>query len=220
MESLCGNLPLAAGDEMMNKQIWIGGGLGVLVLALMAGSFWMADRTANEAVPASSSGRVSLGTNPPQPTAMPGAPSLGEQTPQAIPSAQLNASSAVSKSTLTIKERRARLAQLRSELNTLRGQGANASPAKMRALVDELESLSVSMDKRYFDALRSMLENNAKVLTLSAELESLSKSKAPKDVARQQVLLTEMRAIGEQVQRDAQAMQIYAASVAAGARKP
>lgn len=125
-----------------------------------------------------------------------------------------------SASALTPKERKARLAELRAELNALRAQGLQASPARMRALVDDLESMSEGLDARYYQALRGMLDSNTKVQALSAELERLGKSNVPKDIARQQVLLAEMRALGEDVQRDAQTLQAYAASAAAGAKKP
>ena len=73
---------------------------------------------------------------------------------------------------------------------------AQASPQKMRALVDELEALSgPSFDPRYFQSLRTMLDQNAKLQQLNAELQVLTKSKAPKDAARQEAILAEMRAI-------------------------
>ncbi len=119
------------------------------------------------------------------------------------------------------QERRKKLAQVRAEFDALRAQGAQASPAKLRAVVDELESLSPpGLTPQYFQALRGMLDTSSKVQVLNQELQALAKSTTPKDVARQQAILAEMRALGERAQADAQALQAQSAALSAGVRKP
>lgn len=112
------------------------------------------------------------------------------------------------------KERRRRLNEVRAELNAIRAQGMKAPPEKLRALVDELESLSPpGIDPRYFQALRSMLESSAKVQALSDELQRL-KGNGTQEMARREAILAEMRTLGERVSADARSLQAYATPAA------
>lgn len=182
----------------MRKSVWMGGGLGLLVLALVAGSFWLA------------------GNSAPTTAAAPAQTVRGEKfatAGSADTPAQLGTVGAAPapRSSHASQERRRRLAEVRAEFNALRAKGAQASPEKMRALVDELEALSPpGFDPRYFQALRNMLDASAKVQALSTELQGLAKSTAQKDVARQEAILVELRALGERVQAEARNLQTYA----------
>lgn len=192
----------------MRKPVLIGGGLGLLLLALIAGALWI-NRNPPEPVaplvaPRTTSPRIASSAPTSPATAM--SPSAGQTNAQADASKQ---------------ERRRRLAEVRAEFRALSAQGAQASPQKMRALVDELEALSgPSFDPRYFQSLRTMLDLNAKLQVLNAELQALIKSKAPKDVARQEVVLAEMRALGERVAGEAKAMQAFVPRSTPGVKVP
>ncbi len=181
----------------MRKPVVIGAALGLLVLALMAGGFWIAG---NSSRPDATLDHKPVRSDP--------AVSQGDGVP-APPSMALAASQP--RSSQTSKERRKRLAEVRAEFNALRAQGAKAPPEKMRAIVDELEALSPpGFDPRYFQTLRNMLETSARIQTLNDELQALSKGTAPKDAARREEILAEMRTLGEQVSKEARNLQSYA----------
>lgn len=196
----------------MRKAVLIGGGLGLLVLALVAGSFWLAERNAQTAaVVAPARPMPSQKAARPLPSALTGA---------SAPASNVGASSTLLSPEAT-QERRRRLAQVRAEFNALRAEGANASPERMRALVNELEALSPpGFDPRYYQALRNMLESSARIQVLNKELQALSKSTAPKDVERQKALMDEMRALGDRVGAEARNLQAYAPKPPSEVKRP
>lgn len=195
----------------MRKAVLLGGGLGLLVLGLVAGSFWLAGsagqtNAAAPAMPSQSRGMVSQ--------------SSPSNTGVGTPSTLAGASSALG-SSQAVQERRRRLAEVRAEFNALRAQGVNASPERMRAVVDQLEALSPpGFDPRYYQTLRNMLESNARIQVLNKELQTLSKSTAAKDLERQKVLMNEMRELGERVSAEARNLQAYAPKAPAGVKAP
>jgi hypothetical protein len=191
----------------MRKPVLIGGGLGVVVLAVVAAVFWNVSKPVQQVTaPANKTVRTD---RPVQ--------KLGEGA--ALPAISSAASGA--RNSQEAQDRRRRLAEVRAEFNALRAQGAQASPEKMRALVDELEAASPpGFDPRYFQALRSMLDSSAKLHALNAELQGLGKSTTPKDLARKEALLAEMRAVGEQVSADAASLQNYVPSIASAPAAP
>ncbi len=174
----------------MRKPVLIGGGLGLLLLALIAGGIWMAGRAPEPQVPVAS---------PPVAAPRAAAPRQpGSAAAAAIPS-----------SSEANKERRRRLSEVRAELNALRAQGMRAPPERLRALVDELEALSPpGIDPRYYQALRDMLVNSAKVQGLGDELQRL-KGSGPLEMARKEEILAEMRTLGERISADASSLQTY-----------
>ena len=178
----------------MRKPVLVGASLGLLLLVAIAVGVWITDKHPEPVV-----GGIPPRTTSPRIMAPSPAASMAPGTAQSIPQADL-----------ARQDRRRRLAEVRAEFRALSAQGAQASPQKMRALVDELEALSgPSFDPRYFQSLRTMLDQNAKLQQLNAELQVLTKSKAPKDAARQEAILAEMRAIGERVAAEAKAMQAF-----------
>jgi hypothetical protein len=192
----------------MRKPVLIGGGLGLLLLALIAAVLWINPKPPEKAVKAVPPRAMSPRMVSSAPSTPKGsmASSLGQGHAQADTSKQ---------------ERRRRLAEVRAEFRALSAQGAQASPQKMRAVVDELEALSgPSFDPRYFQSLRTMLDLNAKLQVLNAELQALIKSKAPEDMARQEVILAEMRTLGERVGAEAKAMQAYVPKPLPGVKLP
>lgn len=181
----------------MHKPVVMGAALGLLVLALMAGGFWIA-------------GNPSRTNAPLEHKPVRSDPAASQNGAVSAPSAMVLAASQP-RSSQASQERRKRLAEVRAEFNALRAQGAKAPPEKMRAIVDELEALSPpGFDPRYFQTLRTMLETSARIQTLNDELQALSKGTAPKDAARREEILAEMRTLGEQVSKEARNLQSYA----------
>ena len=182
----------------MRKPVLIGGGLGLLVLALVAGSVWWAGNRAPSGVTAANKAAHSDRATVPGVALNPVQPALGSSASQP-------------RSSQASQERRRRLAELRAEFNALRAKGVDAPPERMRAVVDELEALSPpGFDPRYYQTLRNMLDVNTRVQALSKELQALSKSAAPKDADRRQAILDEMRVLGERVTAEARNLQAYA----------
>lgn len=195
----------------MRKPVLIGGGLGLLVLALVAGSFWLAGKNAQTTSPTPVRSSVGQRVSPLPSSSLPAG-----RTPSAAEGA-----SAASRSPQEVQERRRRLAEARAEFNALRAQGANASPERMRAVVNELEALAPpGFDPRYYQTLRNMLDSSARIQVLNKELQAISKSTAPKDVERQKVLMDEMRVLGERVSAEARNLQTYAPKPGSGAKTP
>lgn len=193
----------------MRKQVLIGGGLGLLLLALLAGGSWFLDRTPGPA--ASGSARtagVEVPPPAPQPQVARSAPATLADVPAPTASAQ------------ALKDRRQRLNELRAEFNALRAQGEQASPEKARALIDQLESISEGVDPRYFQALRGTMETSAKLQKLNGELQLVEKSTAPKDAARKRAIEAEIQALGSRVTTDIQNLQKYAPALPTGTKAP
>lgn len=189
----------------MRKPILIGGGLGLLVLAIAAAFVWMTEP------------RYAPVASVVQPSDVRPAAALAAQ---ALPATSAPSSAAMP-SVESRQERRRRLAEVRAEFNALRAKGAQASPEKMRMVVDELEALSPpGFDPRYFQALRNMLDASAKVQTLNSELQGLLKSSAPKDLARKEAILAEMRLLGARVSAEAQNLQAHAPALVPKAAQP
>lgn len=195
----------------MRKPLLIGGGLGLLVLALLAGSFWLAGNNAQTT--STTPARASVGQRV---SPLPSSSSPAGQTPSVA-----GGSSAAFRSPQEAQERRRRLAEVRAEFNALRAQGVNASPERMLSLVNELEALAPpGFDPRYYQALRKMLESSARIQVLNKELQTISKSTSPRDLERQKVLMDEMRALGERVGAEARNLQTYAPKPGSGAKTP
>ena len=191
----------------MARPVLIGAGLGILLLATVAGTLWFAGHESRRAAPMTSPDVLSPRVAP---RALLAAPSLVQ--PHSGPAAPAGEAQ---------QERRQRLAQLRAEFNALRAQGASASPEKMRAVIDELEALSpAGLDKRYFQALRELLDISAQVQKRSQELQALSSSKAPQDAARREAILKEIQALGERARIQAQSLQAYVPTVPPQAKSP
>jgi hypothetical protein len=191
----------------MRKPVWIGAGLGVLVLALLGVGAWMNRASPDAGVPAMGQAVRSPGA---------GLPAGGTPAPALVAD-----SASQARSSQESQERRRRLAEVRAEFNALRSQGLQASPEKMRAVVDELEALSPpGFDPRYFQTLRNLLDTSAQIQKLNNELQAISKSTSPKDTARQQAILAEMRVLGERSSAQARALQSYVPVPPAGVKKP
>lgn len=194
----------------MRKPVLIGGGLGLLVLALVVVSFWLAADNAQQDVAKYVPSKTIRSDSAARSAASEGATKPGIDGAASQPlSAQAS------------QERRRRLAQLRAEFNALRAQGADAPPERVRAVLEELEALSPpGIDPRYFRTLGNMLEASARIQALNKELQPLMKSTQPKDTARQKAIMDEMRALGEHGTAEAMKLQSYAPTVSSGVKTP
>ncbi|MDP4077917.1 hypothetical protein [Acidovorax sp. A1169] len=193
----------------MRKHVLIGGGLGLLLLAIVAAGSWLLAPAPGPAAsgPARTDG-AQVTAPAPQPQVARSAPATLADVPAPTASAQ------------ALKDRRQRLNELRAEFNALRAQGMQASPEKARALIDQLEAISEGVDPRYFQALRGTMETSAKLQKLNDELQSVEKSTAPKDVARKRAIEAEMQALGPRVSTDIQNLQKYAPALPTGTKAP
>lgn len=193
----------------MRKQVLIGGGLGLLLLViLVAGSLFL-DRTP---VPAASGSARTAGVEVTAPVLQPQASRSAPATLADVPAPTASAQ--------VLKDRRQRLSELRADFNALRAQGAQASPEKARALIDQLESISEGVDPRYFQALRGTMETSSKLQKLNDELQSVEKSTAPKDAARKRAIEAEMQALASRVSSDIQNLQKYSPALPTGTKAP
>ena len=192
----------------MHKPVLIGAGLGFLVLALVAGGFWMAGNS-HPSIAGPELNKTAPSNGPlPQDGGVPVQPSIDR-------------AASPPRSTKESQERRRRLAEVRAEFNALRAQGMQAPPEKMRAIVNELEALSPpGIDPRYYQTLRNMLDTSVRIQMLNNELQALSKSTAPQASARQQELLAEMRTLGERASTEARNLQSYAPTSPPRAKSP
>ncbi len=193
----------------MKRPVLIGGGLAILVLVVVFVAGWAAGgrdgsgavRSAlpsTTVVPARSEPQGSTGN-------LPGSTNV---QPSSIPPQIVGTQAPAAVTAITADERRKRLAQVRSDISALMANGALGSPEKALALINELEQLSQgSADPRYFQTLRNMLESTAKVQALSAELQKISGSSKPEDIARRQEILSQLQQLSTRISAEAADLQ-------------
>lgn len=225
----------------MNKGVLAGAGLGLVLLAFLGG-YWLANNagaplagsasapapvtapgTTGSASPAT--GTVTAGA---QSASTPTAPSSTAADParsraDAAPPAGARAPAtapAQPVSKLSPEERRQIRASIRAKLAALQAKGPNVTIAEVQAVMDEVEQLGRGeFDPRYFKAIRDMLGYSARVQTLSKELQTIASSANPRDVARRQAILAEMRDLSDQISQTSAAVQSYARPLPAPAGK-
>lgn len=196
----------------MNRRVLMGAAAGLLVV--IAGSVWMAARTPDTVMatkPAAQPANMNAQTAAQRP-APASAPSAASAPP---------ADHATATENLSPEERRKRMAQLRAEMSAMLASGTMVSPQQAMVFVDELERLSPNdADVRQYRSLRTMLETTAQIQTLNVELQRLSGSTAPQDVARRQAILAELRELSTRITANASAIQsqVPPASAAGGSR--
>lgn len=195
----------------MRKGVWIGGTLGLLVLVVL-GIAWSVWQTADSGLTAP---HATAGVQRPAraPSTSPVVPLPDRAQAPGMASGQMQPDARASAAAINSSERRARLSAVRAELAAIMAKGSQASPAQVQKLLDELEVLSQgSFDPRYFQALRDMLEGSGKVQDLNRELQGLASSTDPKDVARRQAILVELRVLSERIAAASANLQTYARS--------
>lgn len=197
----------------MRKGVWIGGALGLLVLVVF-GIAWSVGQRADsglaEQSPAAGPQRLAIAPSTSPSALLPDRAEVsGLASGQMQPDARASAAAAAPNSA----ERRKRLSAVRNELSAIIAKGSQASPAQVQKLLDELEVLSQgTFDPRYFQALRDMLEGSGEVQVLNRELQTLTSNTDPKDVARRQAILVELRVLSERIAAASANLQTYARS--------
>lgn len=214
----------------MNKGVVAGAGLGLVLLAFLGG-YWLANNgsaptvgslsapppvTAPGTDGGATAGAASSGAAAPSAPAMP-SPSAavpaqsGAVAPVPGAAGAPSAVPVAGGSKLTPEERRQLRASIRAKLAALQAKGPNVSIAEAQAVMDEVERLGRGeFDPRYFKAVRDMLGYSGRVQALSKELQGIASSSNPKDVARRQAILAEMRDLSDQISQSAAAVQSYA----------
>lgn len=218
----------------MNKSTLVGGGAGLLILVLLAG-LWFNTRAPEPQQPVVPN--EALGTNAvsgatqqaipgrtgpetdaiPLPSEIPGT-GAGANASASLPAkpvpwsaGTVDSTSTAEKKPLSKAERRAIRAEVRNKMTELLAKGQNVTAKDTQIFLDEVEKLGQGMfDPRYFSTMREIVGDSARTQTLSSELGRIANSKAPKDVARQQEILAEMRSIGDRLSNGAAALQSYA----------
>lgn len=183
----------------MEKPLLVGG--GVLLLGLLGATGFVVPTLKANNPP------VSTGVIPKRPTpTSPSTESIAAKTPV---------------TSWGKEDRRKKLTQLRTEMSAVLAQGHRASPQKSLALLNELEQLSQGeVDPRYFQTLRNILNESITVQTLNLELQKLSSSTAPQDVARTQTVLDEIRAASQRINHEAMLLKTYASAPLQGKKIP
>lgn len=220
----------------MNKSTLVGGGAGLLILVLLAG-LWFNARAPESQQPVEPNGAlganaVSGATQPdiagrtgPETDAIPlasdrpgngagaNAPAPPSDPSKPVPwsAGPAEPASTAEKKPLSKAERRAIRAEVRNKMTELLAKGPNATAKDTQIFLDEVEKLGQGMfDPRYFSTMREIVGDSARTQSLSTELGRIANSKAPKDVARQQEILAEMRSIGDRLSSGAASLQSYA----------
>ncbi|MDP3226542.1 MAG: hypothetical protein Q8N13_01020 [Acidovorax sp.] len=192
-------------------------GLLVLVVLGMAWSVW--PRADSDLVAQHAAGGAQRSAV--VPSTSPGAPVPDRAQASGMASGQMQPDAGASAAAISSSERRKRLSAVRAELSAIMAKGSQASPAQVQKLLDELEVLSQgSFDPRYFQALRDLLEGTGKVQDLNRELQGLTSSTAPKDVARREAILVELRVLSERIGVAATKLQTYSRKPEAQGKAP
>lgn len=222
----------------MNKGVLVGGGLGLLLLAFLAG-VWLSKPVLEQGpvavLPAAPQVRSPAGgavdapaglpaspADAPAPSTgpVPGGPGPGAEdstAPWAVPPQ----ASGPGAPTLTREQRRQIRTQIRAKVNELLSKGPQLSLAETQGLLDDIEKLGQGQfDPRYFQVMRQMIQHSVTTQRLSEELGRIAQSTAPQDVARRQAILGELRDISDRMAKGAQTMQSYSRNLLAGEKHP
>lgn len=221
----------------MNKGVIVGGGLGLLLLAFLAG-VWLS-RPASEpglvvARPGAPQIRLPAGGALDAPAGLPGSPANvpAPSTGTAPPGPGLGAEGSAAPWTvapqaqasgpaLTREQRRQIRVRIRVKVNELLSKGPQLSLAETQGLLDEIETLGQGQfDPRYFQVMREMIQHSVTTQRLSEELGRIAQSTAPQDVARRQAILGELRDISDRMANGAKTMQSYSRDLLAGEKHP
>jgi hypothetical protein len=226
----------------MNKGVLIGGGLGMLALAFLAGVWF--NTQIPEPLPTTAQGQTTTSqatAGVDDPSGTPGAAVSAAPTPADLSSINgaNGADSAVpgvapspdaapwstpleelaknpDKEPLTREERRAIRSKVRTKMAELLAKGQNVTPEDTQRFIDEIEAVGQGVfDPRYFATLREIVGYSAQTQALSKELGEIAYSKTPEDVARREEIMSEMTGIGARISSGTAALQSYARDIAA-----
>lgn len=213
----------------MNKGVLVGGGLGLLALAFLAG-VWLTSPPVGSPEPAPVAPGASSATVASAPAAL-GQPSPVPAGTQPDVGASGNAPAPASSAPpaqdapwaaaaadgeggggerMSKDERRKVRAAVRVKMAELLAKGNSATLEDTQKLMDEVEALGQGQfDPRYFATMRKMIEHSARLQVLSKELGQISSQTTPQAEARRTAILAEIRDLGDRMNNGAQAMQSY-----------
>lgn len=189
----------------MYKPVLIGGGLGLLVLAIAAVVFW------------------SAGPPAPLPLQSPAPlPRQGEALPRtAVPDPAEPPRRPAARHTQDELVAREQLARMRAQLHALQAAGKPASPQTLRGLADTLDAAyGSSLPPEHLRAVRNILETSAQVQALENERAQLGSSQRPEDVARRAAIVTQMQLLAQTLVAEAEKLQALAAVPQPGKAQP
>lgn len=221
----------------MNKGVVIGAGLGVLVLAFLAGIWFAsspststsfsADTPGVQAVPHSRAPEALIA--PPSPASV--APLQKAPWNSPVPSesggsadSAASAESAESAGSATghsepmgRDERRKVRAAAQAKMAEFQAKGAGVTLEDTQKLMDDVQALGQGQfDARYFATMRKIIEYSARMQVLNKELGQLTAQKTPQADARKMAVLAEIRDLGDRINNGAQAMQSYSREALSG----
>ena len=223
----------------MNKGVLVGGGLGLLALAFLAG-IWLTTAPVETSDVQLESAPVA-GRDKPNP----GAPGRSDFPPSSATAALPGPAPAVDSSPtnrsapplqdapwnapnppdskvpqaerMSQEERREVRSAVRAKMAELQAKGANATLADTKKLMDDIEALGQGQfDSRYFVIMRKTIEHSARIQVLSQELGQLTGKRTVEAEARRTAVLAEIRELGDRLNNGAQAMQSYANEALSG----
>lgn len=175
----------------MNRSVWWGGGIGLLVL-LLVGIWWVGSQPAEQAVVSTSSsaviGQGSMGTAPLQ---TPSSASTSAALPGRLPASVSRASSGAADST------RPKLQDIQAELQALSAGGRTPQPKELDAVFEKLERYNGSSQMGGVDLqiVRKNLQAAARIQSLSEQMKPLAAEPTPENVQKLQALVAEMREV-------------------------
>lgn len=209
----------------MQKGVLAGVGAGILVLTFIGG-YWFANQSvrpvpnvlpevaagsaATNAVAESAAKRSSAGISSANVKSGENSASLpgGERVPSSTlgskhaspPWAKAPAAQNGSDTPLTHEERQAIHAKVRLQMKALMAKGSQVSLLDIEAFIDDAEKTGKGVfEPQYFDAMREVVRYTELTQQLSQELGAIAGSSAPRDVARQKMVLIELKEAGNQI---------------------
>lgn len=193
----------------MNRSVWWGGGIGLLVL-LFAGMWWASSQRAEVAAVSSSStqviGQGSMGPAPQSTLPSASAPAM----PGQLPALAARAASGATDSN------RPKLQDIQAELQALSAGGRTPQPKELDAVFEKLERYNGSSQMGGVDLqlIRKNLQAAARIQNLSEQMKPLAADPTPENVQKLQALVAEMREV--QATMDVKGLMAAAAALPGG----
>lgn len=111
------------------------------------------------------------------------------------------------------REHKKQLNQLRTEMISILQQGDKASPEDALVLLKKLTSLSESnTSTAHLQSLEKILQHTIELQKLNSNLQKNQNSHAEQDVAKNKLILIEIKTISEQIRKEAEKLKTQATS--------
>lgn len=224
----------------MKKNLFVGGGLGLVVLAFLAGIwFGSASVDSSSEQPSSTVLAASYALNPPVSESFTSPPSSvsvplvepvlpGAAAPvtrtltgplqEALSDLPFPSGSTPESSEPMSKEERRKIrTAVRAKMAELLAKGTSATLEDTQKLMDDVQALGQGQfDTRYFATMRKIIEYSARAQVLNKELIQLTAQKTPEADARKTVILVEIRDLADRINNGAQALHSYSQDALSG----